>query len=158
MISLSWGTSWGEHGFIRLKKTSSSGSAGMCHITYRPAMIVGGRRTSMWGIFDNSTSIIGGGVTALIGIVIICALFILGLRRFHKKNGRYSYGIIKDENEDVDGHISISKFSQELQGSHRNDAGDGDDKIDENNKERVDGDVTIGRGSIISISTEYQSI
>ena len=67
------------------------------------------------GYFDNSTSIIGGGVTALIGIVIICALFILGLRRFHKKNGRYSYGIIKDENEDVDGHISISKFSQELQ-------------------------------------------
>ena len=74
-------------------------------------------------------------------------LFIIGLEDF-TKNGRYSYGIIKDENEDVDGHISISKFSQELQGSHRNDAGDGDDKIDENNKERVDGDVTIGEEAL----------
>ena len=70
----SWGASWGENGFIRLKKTDSSGSPGMCHIAYRPAMIMGGKRTSMWSTLDGGIGGIGGGVAALVGILIFISV------------------------------------------------------------------------------------
>jgi len=138
ILQNSWGTSWGENGFIRLKKTSSSSGPGMCHIAYRPAMIFGGKRTSMWSTFDDGTSEIGGGVAAFVGILISIPLLIFGLQKLYHGDDKRKYSSIKDNDSKVD-QISPSIVVDSVFNSMETISGNGD-------------------GGIISLSTEYQTL